>query len=117
MEADGDELDQHVHPVIVYAEICILICGGKEEEVKGKWVEDVFYIHQSLEGEVVDGHEHDIEVGHWFEEGDVGDEDLRMRPALLPQVEQTGDQQGDCVAGTVPKVEMTAVSSRNMSSI
>jgi hypothetical protein len=36
MEADGDELDQHVHPVIVYAEICILICGGKEEEVKGK---------------------------------------------------------------------------------
>ncbi len=58
-------------------------------------MEDVFNIEQTLIGEDVNGHEDDVEVCYRLQEGDVGDEHLRMRPALLPQVEEAGDEEGD----------------------
>jgi hypothetical protein len=64
VKANGEHLNQHVHPIIIYAEICVFVSGGEVDEFEGEKVEDALDVEQVLKGEDVDRHQHDVEVCH-----------------------------------------------------
>jgi hypothetical protein len=35
VKANGEHLNQHVHPIIIYAEICVFVSGGEVDEFEG----------------------------------------------------------------------------------
>ena len=109
VKTDRYQLYHHVHAVIVYAEIPLLDGRLHLHQSQGQQRENIVDSNCPLVGEDVHCHQHDIEVGDRLQEGDVGDEDCWVLPALPLQVEQAGDQQRDWIKAGRPKVDTTAV--------
>jgi hypothetical protein len=115
MEANRQQFHEHIHAVVIDAEIRVLIGGGEMYIPKSEQMKGIFDIEEILIAEDIHGHEHDVEVAYRLEQGDVGDEDGGVLAALLLDVVEARDQQGDYIELEVLRVDTSATTNRMMS--
>ena len=115
MEANRQQFHEHIHAVVIHAEIRVLIGGGEMYIPKSEQMKGIFDIEEILIAEDIHGHQHDVEVAYRLEQGDVGDEDGGVLAALLLDVVEAGDQQGNCIELEVLRVDTSATTKRMMS--
>lgn len=114
MKTYRKQLYQHIHTVIVHAEILLIACWQLHQP-KGKETKNIRDVYVILIREDINRHQYDIEVRYRLKEGDVGDENSGMLSTLFLDVVKTGDQQRDWIEVTVLMVDRTAVASSMMS--
>ena len=90
VEADWEELEEHIDVVVGLTKILIF---GQDVKIEGEEVEDIFDVEERLILVDAVGHEDDVEVGGGFQQGDISYQYSGVFSALFLQVVQVGDCQ------------------------